>query len=99
VPPKDAPTFSVLTTAHFDRLLKKLAPKHPELVERFEEALTILSIDPYNKSWKHPIKKLQGVPAGEGQYRLRSGRFRFRYDIEEHEVVLLYCGLRREDTY
>lgn len=32
---------------------------------------------------------------GKGQYRLRSGRFRFRYDVAEREVVLLYCGLRR----
>jgi mRNA-degrading endonuclease RelE of RelBE toxin-antitoxin system len=95
----DALPYSVLTTAHFDRLMKKLAPKHPELVERFEEAIRILSVDPQNKSGKYQIKKLQGVSAGDGQYRLRSGRFRFRYDIEEREVVLLYCGLRREDTY
>jgi mRNA-degrading endonuclease RelE of RelBE toxin-antitoxin system len=91
--------YSVTTTAHFDRLLKKLAPRHPELVERFEEAISILSVDPYNKSQKYPIKKLKEVPAGEGQYRLRSGRFRFRYDVAEREVVLLYCGLRREDPY
>jgi mRNA-degrading endonuclease RelE of RelBE toxin-antitoxin system len=95
----EAPAYSVVTTAHFDRLLKKLAPRHSELVERFEEAVGILSLDPYNKSHKYPIKKLKEVPAGEGQYRLRSGRFRFRYDIAEREVVLLYCGLRREDTY
>ncbi|HXR39200.1 MAG TPA: hypothetical protein VN776_08905 [Terracidiphilus sp.] len=56
-------------------------------------------LDPHNKSHNYPIKKLQGVAAGEGQYRLRSGRFRFRYDIAEREAVLLYCGLRREDTY
>jgi hypothetical protein len=59
----------------------------------------ILSVDPYNKTRKYPIKKLQGVSAGEGQYRLRSRRFRFRYDVAGREVVLLYCGLRREDTY
>jgi mRNA-degrading endonuclease RelE of RelBE toxin-antitoxin system len=95
----NATAYSVTTTAHFDRLLKKLVPRHPELVERFEEAITILSLDPHDKNHKYPIKKLQGVPAGQGQYRLRSGRFRFRYDIAEREVVLLYCGLRREDTY
>jgi mRNA-degrading endonuclease RelE of RelBE toxin-antitoxin system len=95
----DASSYSVSTTAHFDRLLKKLAPKHPELAERFEEAIAILWSDPHNKSHKHPIKRLEGVPAGEGQYRLRSGRFRFRYDIAGRQVVLLYCGLRREDTY
>ena len=34
----EAAGYSVVTTAHFDRLLKKLAPKHPDIVERFEEA-------------------------------------------------------------
>jgi mRNA-degrading endonuclease RelE of RelBE toxin-antitoxin system len=79
--------------------MKKLSPRHPDLVERFEEVFSVLSSDPYNKRGKHAIKKLQGVPAGEGQYRLRSGKFRFRYDVANREVVLLYCGLRREDTY
>jgi mRNA-degrading endonuclease RelE of RelBE toxin-antitoxin system len=95
----NAPAYSVVTTGHFDRMMKKLAPKHPELVERFEEAIGILSLDPYNKSGKYAIKKLQAVSAGEGQYRLRSGRFRFRYDVAGREVVLMYCGLRREDRY
>jgi len=95
----NATAYSVHTTSHFDRLMKKLAPKHPELVARFEQAIAALSADPHNKSGKYAIKKLVGVAAGEGQYRLRSGRFRFRYDIAEREVVLLYCGLRREDTY
>jgi mRNA-degrading endonuclease RelE of RelBE toxin-antitoxin system len=79
--------------------MKKLAPRHPDLVGRFEEALTILSLDPHNSTNRHPIKKLAGVPLEEGQYRLRSGRFRFRYDIVGKEVLLHYCGLRREDTY
>lgn len=91
--------YSVITTAHFDRLLKKLAPKHVELIDRFEEAIAILSSDPLNNSRRHAIKKLQGVSVGDGQYRLHSGRFRFRYDVAGREVVLLYCGLRREDTY
>jgi mRNA-degrading endonuclease RelE of RelBE toxin-antitoxin system len=92
-------SYHVETTAHFDRQLKKLAPKHPDLIGRFEQAVEILSTDPHNSSQQHPIKKLQSVPAGDGQYRLRSGRFRFRYDIAAKIVVLHYCGLRREDTY
>jgi hypothetical protein len=39
------------------------------------------------------------VPRGEGQWRLALGRFRFRYDIYDQDVVLHYVGLRREDTY
>lgn len=95
----NGPGFSVVTTSHFDRLLKKLVRAHSDLVARFQEAVTILSEDPYNKSRRYAIKKLESVAAGEGQYRLRSGRFRFRYDIEGREVVLHYCGLRRENTY
>jgi mRNA-degrading endonuclease RelE of RelBE toxin-antitoxin system len=78
--------------------MKKLAPKHAELAGRYADALVILSVDPHNKSSKFPIKKLHNVAEGEGQYRLRSGRFRFRYDILESQVILHYCGLRREDT-
>jgi mRNA-degrading endonuclease RelE of RelBE toxin-antitoxin system len=99
LPARNSPAYAIVTTAHFDRLLKKLAPRHPDLVDRFEGAIAILSADPFNKSGKHPIKKLKSVPTGEGPFRLRSGRFRFRYDIAGNEVVLLYCGLRREDTY
>ena len=91
--------FTVCTSPHFDRLLKRLARHHAELPEVFATVLGILTSDPHNRSRTHTVRKLQGVPAGEGQYRLRIGRWRFRYDIREQEVHLHYCGLRREDTY
>jgi mRNA-degrading endonuclease RelE of RelBE toxin-antitoxin system len=47
----------------------------------------------------HNILKLKDTVRGDRQWRLRLGRFRFRYDIYDREVLLLYCGLRREDTY
>jgi mRNA-degrading endonuclease RelE of RelBE toxin-antitoxin system len=93
------PSFSVRTTPRVDRLLKSLARRHRELIERYAEALEILSTDPYNRSRRHDILKLQGIALGEGQYRLRLGRWRFRYDISGRDAVLQYCGLRREDTY
>jgi mRNA-degrading endonuclease RelE of RelBE toxin-antitoxin system len=93
------PSFSVRTTPHFDRLLKSLARRHREVIERYAEAIEILSTDPYSRSRRHDILKLQGVALGDGQYRLRLGRWPFRYDISGHEVILHYCGLRREDTY
>lgn len=91
--------FSVRTTPHFDRLLKKLAKKHPDLAEVLARTIAILQTDAYNHTRAHPIRKLQGVAAGQGQYRLRIGRWRFRYDIWGQEVELSYCGLRREETY
>jgi len=59
----------------------------------------VLEADPYNRSQSHDIKKLTDAPRGAGQYRLRAGRFRFRYDIYGEEVVLGDVSLRREDTY
>ncbi|MGH8056835.1 MAG: type II toxin-antitoxin system RelE family toxin [Candidatus Entotheonellia bacterium] len=93
------PSFSVHTTPHFDRLLHRLSRRHPELVGRYAEAMAILAADPYNRSRGHPIIKLEGVRQGDGQYRLRLGRWRFRYDVFGREVWLFQCGLRREDTY
>ena len=92
--------FAVQTVPRFDRLLRHLSDRHPELAATYARAVEILETDPYNTSRSHPIRKLEGVTRDEGgQYRLRLGRVRFRYDIEGRTVVLYYCGLRREDTY
>ena len=83
--------FLVLATSHFDRELKKLVARHPELPEHYRGIVLALKQDPYNRSRRSLIKKLQGVQADEGQYRIRSGRFRFRYDIEGQSVYLKLC--------
>jgi mRNA-degrading endonuclease RelE of RelBE toxin-antitoxin system len=93
------PQYTVRATPRFTRLLRALNRQHSELAEHYAAVLTVLKDDPYNLSRTHSIKKLTNVKAGDGQYRIRSGRFRFRYDIYGQEVVLQYCGLRREDTY
>ena len=93
------PRFSVRTVSQFDRLLRRHSDRHPELPRLYAQALDILETDPLNLSRQHDIKKLKGVDPGEGgQYRLALRRFRFRYDIHGREVVLYYCGLRREET-
>ncbi|MBI4469188.1 MAG: hypothetical protein HY650_07705 [Acidobacteria bacterium] len=93
------PGFSVHTTARFDRELRKLNRHHPDLAALYQRACSILATDPYNQSREHPIKKLEGGKPGQGQYRVRLGRIRFRYDIEGQVVYLKACSLRREETY
>ena len=85
--------FEVRPTASFKRHLKKLIARHPELVDRYADALAALEKDPHNRTRTHNIKKLE-----LGRYRLRSGRWRFIYSIAGRVVFLHYCGLRREDT-
>ena len=93
------PDFVVLTTPRFDRLYHKLFKKHAELRNAYEQAVSILRTDPYNRSRAHIIRKLVGMQQGDGRYRLRLGRWRFRYDVFGGDVVLSYCGQRREETY
>jgi mRNA-degrading endonuclease RelE of RelBE toxin-antitoxin system len=91
--------FEVRTTAHFDRDFRTLLRRHRELVGRYAQVVDILQTDPYNRTFSHPVKKLTDVKPGVGQYRIRAGRFRFRYDIEGNVVYLKTCSLRREETY
>ena len=91
--------FIVHTTPRYERLSNKLEKGHGDFEATEKSAVVILSADPYNRTRRHHIRKLEAVPAGEGQYRLSLGRWRFRYDIVGQRVALHYCGLRREDTY
>jgi len=91
--------FEVKVTTRFDRELRQLSARHPDLPKLYAAILPILQNDPYNRTRSHAVKKLAGVGAGDGQYRIRSGRFRFRYDISGRAVCLKACALRREDTY
>ncbi len=93
------PSFRVLAAPRFQRLVDKLDRHHPEFADVYASAVAILRLDPHNVTRNYPITKLEGKGTREGQYRLRVGRWRFRYDILGQDVVLKYCGLRREGTY
>lgn len=92
-------SFAVRSTPRYERLSKRLFKTHREFAAAEQSAIAILSADACNRTRRHEIKKLEGVPVGEGQYRLSLGRWRFRYDIAGQAIELHYCGLRREDTY
>ena len=91
--------FSVRIDTHFERLVRSMRARHPDFDAQYIEAIQILKADPHNLGSRYAIKKLKGARQGDGQYRLRLRRWRFRYDVYGQDVVLTYCGLRREDTY
>ncbi|MGH6897204.1 MAG: hypothetical protein ACREJ5_11765 [Geminicoccaceae bacterium] len=80
-------------------MVKTHRKRHKEFIQIFADALAILEVDPLNRTRTHQVGKLANVKTGAGQYRLRLGRWRFRYDVSDAGVTLRYCGLRREDTY
>lgn len=88
--------FRVLTTPAFERELRSKSRRNPALLKGFEEFLAVLREDPHNRSGQHKIKKLAGLKPGEGQWRIRWGDYRLRYDIFGGEVVLHSFRHRRE---
>lgn len=56
----------------------------------------ILQEDPHNVNRSYNIRKLAGVVKGEGQWRIRWGDYRVRYDIEEDDVILHSVRHRKE---
>ena len=90
------PPFRTLTTPGFERDLKRLIKRDPLSLRKVRALVVILKNDPYNRSRSHDIKKLTAIKVGEGQFRIRSGDFRLRYDIIEREVILYSVRNRRE---
>lgn len=63
-----------------------------------KELQSVLVRDPYNHTKTHDIKKLKSIEQGNGQYRIRFGDYRIRYDVVQRDV-LLYSFKHRKDAY
>lgn len=63
--------------------LKDVEKLTPEVRRKLEAALLDLKKDPYSIS---SLKKLANVDVGE--FRIRIGDHRLRFDIDEHEIRL-----------
>jgi mRNA-degrading endonuclease RelE of RelBE toxin-antitoxin system len=92
------PRFHLLPTSGYKRDVRKLTKRNRQLLTLLSDLLKVLEIDPYNYRGQHDIKKLTGVPPGEGQWRIRSGKYRLRYDIFGNDVVL-YAFSHRKEAY
>jgi mRNA-degrading endonuclease RelE of RelBE toxin-antitoxin system len=90
--------FRLLPTSRFKRDVEEVYRHHPAILQQLESLKVILTHDPYNRSRRHDIQKLRDVPNGEGQYRIRSGRYRLRYDVSGSDIVL-YSFKHRKEAY
>jgi len=80
--------YRVLSTSAFEREARRIHERDPRMREALVEAVTLLEADPLSSQRRANIRKLVNVPAGEGQYRLRIGDYRLRYDVVGGEVIL-----------
>jgi mRNA-degrading endonuclease RelE of RelBE toxin-antitoxin system len=88
--------FRVVTTPSFEKEFRKLARGNAKLLDAFQDLIGVLSEDPHGRTGIHPIKKLAGLKAGEGRWRIRWREYRLRCDIFGRDVVLHSFRHRKE---
>ncbi|HME35486.1 MAG TPA: type II toxin-antitoxin system RelE/ParE family toxin [Candidatus Sulfotelmatobacter sp.] len=93
-----ATRFLVLATLSFEREFRKVSRGNQALAGALQELAAILAEDPHNRGGRHQIKKLAGFRPEGGQWRIRWGDYRLRYDIEGEKVVL-HSFLHRKEAY
>ena len=88
-------SWTLTTTAFFDRRVRKFLTKHPDLRPRFVETMAQLRADPFEPGLRlHPLTgKLQGMQAVSLTY---SYRVTLTLQITEHEILLLDIGSHDE---
>lgn len=90
--------FNISYSTVFSRDAKKLHKKYRKIAEIIETASGILQNDPFNTKQSKNIKKLVDVEKGGGQWRIRFGDYRIRYDIIGKDVIL-HSVKNRKDIY
>lgn len=88
--------YQVGVLPQFERDVRDLKKRLPKVYASVVQAIDLLQRDPYNREHTANIRKLEDVPVGDGQYRLRVGDYRLRYDVVDDRVILYSFRLRRE---
>ena len=88
-------SWTLATTAFFDRRARKFLNKHPDLRPRFAATLEQLAEDPFQpKLHLHPLAgKLQGLQAVSLTYAYRIA---LTLQITEQEILLIDLGSHDE---
>jgi len=91
-------SYIIYIPPKFERQSQKLIQKHSITEDFLEEIKIVLREDPYNISRRYRIKKLNDIKPGFGQWRIRGGDYRLRYDIFG-KVITLYSINWRDKAY
>ena len=88
--------YRIIILPEFEREVRRLRKRFPRVHASYERAIELLETDPFNLRGHANISKLVDVRAGEGQFRLRLGDWRLRYDVVGETAVLHSMRHRRE---
>lgn len=83
--------YNILTHKKVDKLLQA----NNEIAQRFIQKLSIIEIDPFDKSLD--VKKLENTSQ---KYRLRIGKYRFFFTIIQDKIIIYFFDAdSRWDSY
>ena len=80
--------YRVVADPGFERETRRLRARQPRLYDALLRGIELLEADPFNLVRRGNICKLVNVAPGNGQFRLRIGTYRLRYDIVGDQVIL-----------
>ena len=86
-------SWTLVTTAAFDRRARKFLNRHPDLRPRFIETLEKLRTDPFDPNLRQLSGKLKDMQAVSLTY---SYRIVLILQVTEHEILLIDIGSHDE---
>jgi mRNA-degrading endonuclease YafQ of YafQ-DinJ toxin-antitoxin module len=88
-------SYSLLFTAHYERIERRILKRHPDLKNRYHKTLGLLEQDPYHPSLRlHSLKgRLTGLHSASInlQYRIT-----LEVEIRDQEIILVSVGSHGE---
>ena len=83
--------YSLVFTAHYDKIERRFVKRHPDLLERYHKTLALLEQDPFQPSLR--LHALQGALAGLHAVSINlQYRITLELEVREHEIILVNIG-------
>ena len=83
--------YSLVFTAHYDKIERRFVKRHPDLLERYHKTLALLEQDPFQPSLR--LHALQGALAGLHAVSINlQYRITLEIEVREHEIILVNIG-------
>ena len=83
--------YSLVFTAHYDKIERRFIKRHPDLLERYHKTLALLEQDPFQPSLR--LHALQGAQTGLHAVSINlQYRITLEIEVREHEIILVNIG-------
>ena len=87
--------YSLVFTAHYDKIEQRFLKRHPDLLERYHKTLALLEQDPFQPPLR--LHALQGALAGLHAVSINlQYRITLELEVREHEIILVNIGSHGE---